>query len=90
MQKRAGSQVIVLNPLIEAGRWSHLTTYQAGKYACTWSDLDNPVYHYFIHSDEKMWTCGNCTTDNIMGNDECEVCESKGKAIRRGGNASAR
>lgn len=86
LHKSKGAQIFVLNPLIEVGRWAHVCTFQTGREACTWSDLDNPVYHYSILDDLKMWTCLWCTLDNPVGIEECQICGKKGKATRMKGS----
>ena len=82
--------MIVLNPLIDMGCWSHLDTFTSGKMACTWSDLENPVYRYTVPSGEKEWECGRCTLKNIVGNDECQGCYAKRLHKRLGIKASLR
>ena len=90
--KSAGSQVIVLNELIEVACWSHRSTFQSGRSACTWSDLDNPVYHYTILKDfnDKEWECSKCTFMNKVGLDDCLMCNAKAKVKRQGGRTSLR
>jgi hypothetical protein len=91
LAKKEGSQVIVLNPLIEVANWAHCSTFSSGKAACTWSNIDNPVYHYTILStNDKEWQCGTCTLLNKVGSDECETCGTKVKTKRLGLKTSLR
>lgn len=90
MAKEAGAQVIVLNPLIEVANWSHCSTFNSGKGACTWSNIDNPVYHYTFTDSVKEWQCGTCTLLNFVGSDECETCGTKVKTKRLGNRISLR
>lgn len=84
--------MIVLNELIEVACWSHRSTFQSGRSACTWSDLDNPVFHYTILKDfnDKEWECSKCTFMNKVGLDDCLMCNAKAKAKRQGGRTSLR
>jgi hypothetical protein len=89
--KKEGSQVIVLNPLIEVANWSHCTTFNSGKGACTWTKIDNPVYHYtFLSEFEKQWECKECGLFNLVGCTECEICNTKVKITRLGSKGALR
>ena len=79
MQKE--SEILCLNPLIQASSWLYSQNFLSSKEDFTWTNQKLNLYHYTIPA-EKVWKCNNCGLNNELYLHKCKDCDTKQKSTR--------